>query len=143
LNGSDELDKYIKLKDLELEHPYTERIPLTRGRLVSSEDEYVFSIKWDVHKKLEQVRGDYLFEFQYGEYPCSIVDLTKKQVKLEITGFPDNSIETGAIKVDMSNIIERERAGLCQLKEEENIPKKFLWKGTFVVISTLYYRWPP
>jgi hypothetical protein len=57
LNGSDELDIYIKLRDLELEHPYTESIPLSRGRLVSSEDEYVFSIKWDVHKKLEQVRG--------------------------------------------------------------------------------------
>nr|CBH37526.1 hypothetical protein BSM_10030 [uncultured archaeon] len=111
---------------MKLEHPYTESILLTRGRLVSSEDEYVFSIKWDVHKKLEQVRGDYLFEFQYGEYPCSIVDLTRRQVKLEITGLQANSIETGAIKVDMSNIIERERAGLCQLKEEENIPKKFL-----------------
>lgn len=120
---------------MELEYPYTESIPLSRGRLVSSEDEYVFSIKWDVYKKLEQVRGDYLFEFQYGEYPCSIVDLTKKQVKLEITGFQANSIETGAIKVDMSNIIERERAGLCQLKEEENIPKRLLLFGNSDILG--------
>lgn len=120
---------------MELEHPYTESIPLSRGRLVSSEDEYVFSIKWDVHKKLEQVRGDYLFKFQYGEYPCSIVDLTKKQVKLEITGFPANSIETGAIKVDMSNIIERERAGLCQLKEEENLTKRLLLFGNSDILG--------
>jgi superfamily I DNA and/or RNA helicase len=75
------------------------------------------------------VRGGYNFEFRYTEYPCSIVNLTRGKVKLRIDGLDERRIETGAIKVDMSNIINREKWGLCQLKEEGNLSKRLLLFG--------------
>lgn len=117
MNGIAELDMYIKLKDLELEHPHTDKIPLSNGRL-DCPDEYVFGITQGEYRKLEQVRGDYNFEFGDNEYPCSIVALTSTQVRLKIEGSQERTIDSGAIKVDMSNIIKREKQGLCQLKDE-------------------------
>ncbi len=113
---------------MELEHPYTVKIPLTRGRLVSS-DEYVFGIKWNEYKELAQVRGEYHFEFRENEYQCSIIDLTKKRVKLRIEELQEKLVENGTIKVDMSNIIKREKRGLCLLKEEENLSERLLLFG--------------
>ena len=117
MNGIAELEVYIKLKDLELKYPYTDIIQLSDGNLDSS-GEYAFDIKRNEYKKLEQIRGDYHFEFRDNEYPCSIVALTSTQVRLKIEGSQERTIDSGAIKVDMSNIIKREKQGLCQLKDE-------------------------
>lgn len=43
MNELDELDAYIKLKDLELEHPFGTEIPIASGKRKSSE-EFVFAI---------------------------------------------------------------------------------------------------
>ena len=127
MNGIAELDTYIRLKDLELEHPHTDKIPLSSGRL-DCPDEYVFGITRGEYRKLEQVRGDYNFEFGDTEYPCNIIALTNTQVRLRIEGLCESPI-SGAIKVDLSNIIERERWGLSQLTEERNQTKRHLLFG--------------
>ena len=127
MNGIAELDTYIKLKDLELEHPHTDKIPLSNGEL-DSQGEYVFGITRGVSRKLEQVRGDYNFEFGDNEYPCNIIASTNTQVRLRIEGLCESPI-SGAIKVDWSNIIKREKWGLEQLKESENLSTKLLLFG--------------
>lgn len=127
MNGIAELEAYIKLKDLQLEHPYTDKILLSNGNLVSS-DEYVFSIARRVSRKLEQVRGDYNFVIRDNEYPCSIIALTDTQVQLGIEKLGGDII-SGAINVDLSTIINREKWGLSQLNEERNQPLKRLLFG--------------
>jgi len=124
MNGIAELDTYIKLKELELEHPHTDKIPLSNGEL-DSQGDYVFGITRGEYRKLEQVRGDYNFEFGDNEYPCNIIALPNTQVRLRIEGLCESPI-SGAIAVDWSNIIKREKWGLEQLKESENLSTKLL-----------------
>ncbi len=126
MNGIDEQDIYIGLMDRQLQHPFTAKITLTNGRFNSREEVYVFSIKRREYKKLEQIRGGYNFEFRRGEYSCSIVDLRTNQVRLRIEELNEERIEEGAIKVDTSNIIKREKWGLQQLREDDFLDKRLL-----------------
>jgi hypothetical protein len=80
---SEELDAYIKLMNLVLEHPFTTEFPIANGRRNSSE-EFVFAITPSRYRKLEQFRGNYNFKYSGGEYECNIVHLTRNQVRLRI-----------------------------------------------------------
>ncbi|MBA7512440.1 Chromosome partition protein Smc [subsurface metagenome] len=116
---ADELAAYIKLRTLQLDHPFTTKIPIADGRRKSSE-EFVFVITPSRYRKLEQIRGDYNFKLGDQEYPCDIINLTRTQVKLRIEDLDTQlqRIESGAINVDTSNIIEREKEGLQRLRED-------------------------
>ncbi len=126
MSGIDELDVYIELMDRQLQHPFTTRISLANGRFDSREEIYAFNIRRNEYKKLEQIRGGYNFEFREREYSCSIVDLRINQVRLRIEELNEERIEGGAIKVDMTNIIKREKWGLEQLREANFLDKKLL-----------------
>jgi Cdc6-like AAA superfamily ATPase len=123
-----ELDTYIRLMDLQLEHPFRTEIPITNGSRDSAE-EFVFGITPSIYKKLEQIRGEYNFKFGDQEYACNIVYLTRNQVRLRIEDFDTKRIKNGAITVDTSNITEREKRGLQQLKEENFSEKRYLLFG--------------
>lgn len=127
---SEELDAYIKLMDLQLEDPFTTEIPIANGKRKSS-GEFVFAITPSRYRKLEQIRGEYNFKFRDSEYECNIINLTRNQVRLQIEGLGarQRHIESGAINVDTSNIIEREKKGLQQLTEENFVGKRRLLFG--------------
>ncbi len=130
MNGIDELDAYIELMNLLLEHPFTTEIPIANGRRKSSE-EFVFAITPSRYRKLEQIRGEYNFKYSGGECECNIVQLTRNQVRLQIEGLDTRHgrIENGAINVDTSNILNREMHGLQQLREENFVGKRHLLFG--------------
>jgi len=128
---SEELDAFIQLMNLQLDHPFTTDIPLANGRRRSSE-EFVFAITPGRYRKLEQIRGDYNFKIgDQEEYPCNILHLTRNQVRLQIEGLDarQRHIENGTINVDTSNIIEREKVGLQQLAGENFIGRRRLLFG--------------
>jgi superfamily I DNA and/or RNA helicase len=127
---SEELEAYIKLIDFQLEHPFTTEIHIANGKRKSSE-EFVFAITPSRYRKLEQIRGEYNFKFRDREYECNILHLTRNQVRLQIEGLDvgQKHIKSGAINVDTSNILEREKKGLQQLKEENFVGKRHLLLG--------------
>jgi hypothetical protein len=131
---ADELDAYIQLMDLQLRHPFTTEIPLANGRCVSSGD-FVFAITPSRYRKLEQIRGEYNFKSRDNEYECNIVHLTRNQARLRIEDLDarQRHIESGAINVDTSNIIEREKKGLQQLKEENFVGRRHLLFGNMKI----------
>ncbi len=133
MNRIDELDVYLRLKDLELEHPYTDEISLRNGRFNPSEEAYTFDIDLSDYKKLEKIRGGYSFKLRNKEYQCNILDLTSKRVKLGIRDLREERIEAGAISVDMRNIVKREKWGLDQLREERHSLKRLILFGADII----------
>lgn len=134
---SEELDAFIQLMDLQLDHPFKTDIPLANGRRKFSE-EFVFAITPSRYRKLEQIRGDYNFKIgDQEEYPCNILHLTRNQVRLQIEGLDarQRHIENGTINVDTSNIIEREKVGLQQLAGENFIGRRRLLFGNQKILG--------
>ncbi|MCK4731154.1 MAG: AAA family ATPase, partial [Methanophagales archaeon] len=131
MSGTDELEAYIQLMNLMLEHPFTTEIPIANGGRRNSSEEFIFAITPSRYRKLDQIRGDYKFKYSGGEYECNIVQLIRNQVRLRIEGLDarQKHIKSGAINVDMSNIIEREIWGLHQLREENFVGKMHLLFG--------------